>query len=603
LLRFFALPSNNLEALAVRRFGKLSAAETLVCYCARKGKTAGCGPNFDGNDVGNDPAQSENWGSERTIRAELISWLCVEPEPSGQVDRREVQVYGAKITDNLDLSYATVPFPLVLLRCLLTADAKLTHVRIPELALNGSHTRCLLAEGAEVKGNLLLQHGFSADGEVRLIAAEIGSTLNCEGSTFSNPAGATSGACSDPREEHSRGKAIRADRIKVEGAIFLRKGFTAYGEVMLNGARVGGDLSCKSGKFKNLQGTALSAEKANVGGNVYLDGSSCYGTVDLFAAKIGGSLNCLGGTFDQLILNTVTVRDVFVWGRTQNPKVAQLDLQNAAVGALADDEKSWPARGNVHLDGFEYERISSIRLEESFWEVSEETFIESEGRSGVMRDSPTDARTRLMWLDRDAEFKLQPYHQLAKVLNGMGDDGGAKQVLSEMEIRARASARRRLILPRRMKNFSQDLILRETVGYGLYPLRSLWSLGALWLVGWILFRRVGVMAPTDREAYQAFRAHCQLPEHYPPFSATIYSLENCVPLVKLGQDDRWQPDPNPRRCVILNPAGWRASLRNLALRLATSPSLLRWTRWLMIGLGWLLATFLVAGLVGIIKVK
>ena len=31
--------------------------------------------------------------------------------------------------------------------------------------------------------------------------------------------------------------------------------------------------------------------------------------------------------------------------------------------------------------------------------------------------------------------------------------------------------------------------------------------------------------------------------HCPPFQPFIYTLENAVPLVKLGMDDKWTPDP------------------------------------------------------------
>lgn len=116
------------------------------------------------------------------------------------------------------------------------------------------------------------------------------------------------------------------------------------------------------------------------------------------------------------------------------------------------------------------------------------------------------------------------------------------------------------------------------------------------------------MAPTDKDAYSEFHTSGRPPAHYPPFNALIYSIENCVPLVKLGQDDYWQPDPSPQE--IRQPApGPNSLLRQrvadlLLVRLparATSPTALRWFRWIMIALGWLLATFFVAGLTGIIK--
>lgn len=483
-----ALHPSNLEALAIPQFGELSRAERDMLRAAAKGDFPSFGNSAIWDDPSNDPAQADSWGGERVIRAELIRWLCLNEEASRQVDVRGVRVAAAKITGKLDLSYATVRFPLALLRCCLTADALLTHVRIPELVLNGSRTRCLLAEGAEVNGNLLLQQGFSAEGEVRLIAAHIGSSLNCRGSTFSNPTSPVSGGCSDPHEGNNRGKAIRADRIKVEGGIFLNKGFKADGEVMLNGASVGGDLSCKGGTFKNLSAHALTAENADVAGSVFLnDGFNAYGTVDLLGAKIGASLNCFNAIFDRVLLVQLVVKGIFIWSQVQNATVVQLDLRNATVGAMADDEKSWPARGYLHLDGFEYGRISGTpTVEDSFGEEYPDEEFKELAKSLTeqpVKDSPTDARTRLRWLDRDTQFALQPYRQLAKVLNAMGDDEGSQQVLFEMEDRARAFARRRLIMPMRLPTFAKDFVLKERVGYGIYPMQALWSLVGLWLMG------------------------------------------------------------------------------------------------------------------------
>jgi hypothetical protein len=109
------------------------------------------------------------------------------------------------------------------------------------------------------------------------------------------------------------------------------------------------------------------------------------------------------------------------------------------VGAIWDDEPSWPGQGSLDLDGFVY---------------------------GGFFGGPTDAPTRLRWLDRQGQFKPQPYRQLAKVLRELGDDEGAKRVLLEREGRARAAERRRLIAPARWLHFAEDTLPYATVGYG-----------------------------------------------------------------------------------------------------------------------------------------
>jgi hypothetical protein len=128
-------------------------------------------------------------------------------------------------------------------------------------------------------------------------------------------------------------------------------------------------------------------------------------------------------------------------------------------------------------------------------------------------------------------------------------------------------------------------VLRWTVGYGFYPWRAIIALVLLTALGWGLFRHgyfSGAMAPTDKDAYCHFRTKGWGPNHYQRFTASVYSLENSLPFVNLGQKDHWTPDPNPQ--------GSRRM-----------PVVLRWFRWGQVLLGWLLATLFVAGVTGVVR--
>ena len=106
------------------------------------------------------------------------------------------------------------------------------------------------------------------------------------------------------------GTALYADRVDVRGSVSLRQGFTAEGEVRLAGAQIGGDLNCRGGMFSALNGQ--------------------------------------GTRVDHHLL----LRDV------RDAKNAIIDLRNASADALFDHEASWPAEGNLYLDGFRYGRVS-----------------------------------------------------------------------------------------------------------------------------------------------------------------------------------------------------------------------------------------------------
>ena len=403
---------------------------------------------------------------------------------------------------------------------------------------NNPGERALSFHSARVEGSIYLRCGFTAHGVVGLLYAQIGRSLDCHGGTFKNP-----------------GKdVLSADGANVRGDVFLTAGFSAEGEVRLHGAQIDGDLNCIGGTFKNPGKHALSADGANVKGCVLLrDDFSAGGEVRLPGAQIGGQLDCSGGAFSDMNAESARVVASLLWRGVKAAKTATLNLTNASAGSLVDDEKSWPGKGNLLIDGFSYGQISG--------------------------KSPRDAKKRLEWLDLQAPFASRPYRQLAKVLRDAGDERGRCKVLFGMERRRRRAEARTWYA--RLGGW----VLRLTIGYGIYPLRALGWLLLLTALGWGLFRYgyfSGAMAPTDKDAYCHFRAKGWAPNHYQRFTASVYSLENSLPFVNLDQKDHWTPDPNPQA------SRW-------------VPGFLRWFRWGQVLLGWLLATLFVAGVTGVVR--
>lgn len=126
-----------------------------------------------------------------------------------------------------------------------------------------------MADGIRVNGDIALDAGFTATGEIRLLGAEIGGVLSCIGGAISN----------------GRGDALSADGIKVMGGIFLRDNCTVTGAVRLRGAQIGGDLECRGGTFSNEGRMALNLDGANIEGGLFLRGGSFAGWVSLVAAS------------------------------------------------------------------------------------------------------------------------------------------------------------------------------------------------------------------------------------------------------------------------------------------------------------------------------
>ncbi len=269
----------ELAALALAKFDHLSESELKMLCAATTGEFAFCGPSTRIDDQENDSTKAAGWGDERTIRAALLRWLCLDGTARILVDPRGIVVHAAKIADELDLSFATVPFPLAFMNCHFAVDMSLLGAQLQAFSLFASRTKAIMADGLKVRGNLLFRNG-NAEGEVRLLGADIGKTLECNNTAFKS--------------------GLIADRIKVSGSVFLRAGFNAEGEVRLNGAEIGGVLDCAKGMFKNAGGIALNAEGIKVAGSAFFGkGFNAEGEVRLVHAEIGGSLSCEQGTFQR----------------------------------------------------------------------------------------------------------------------------------------------------------------------------------------------------------------------------------------------------------------------------------------------------------------
>lgn len=151
-----------------------------------------------------------------------------------------------------------------------------------------------LCMGSWGDSNDIQAEGFKAEGEVKLIGANIGGTLECSGGQFINPGG----------------PALRARGIKVDGRILLHHGFKAEGLVSLEGATIKGNLECNQGEFLNKGGMAFDVEKSTIGGDVFLctgfwgggkmveaEGFKAEGETKLVRAVISGTLDCTSGLF------------------------------------------------------------------------------------------------------------------------------------------------------------------------------------------------------------------------------------------------------------------------------------------------------------------
>ncbi|HEY2664884.1 MAG TPA: hypothetical protein VGI47_11130 [Candidatus Binataceae bacterium] len=351
------------------------------------------------------------------------------------------------------------------------------------------------------------------------------------------------------------------------------RGMTVRGDVLLRGgvkttvaqftrAQIQGDLI-----FGGLFDRGVTAQTVEVKGDLLFEEDFVtHGNVDLTSARIGGNLGFYNASFAGHDENGVqawraSVGGAFYWIGIKLARNTMLNLSDAKVAILQDDATSWPAAGNLILDGFEYGQI----------------------------EGPSDVQSRLEWLGRQPHvYWPQPFLELAKTMRAAGQESDATDVLIAREDELR-----------HLGGLSQaqkiwKFILKITIGYGYRPLLSLIWIVPFLIVGALLFGwgyRAGVVTPTDPEVHAEFVKSGKLPAAYQPFHPLVYSMDTFFPLVELHQEQFWLPCPNKGQSVRMFPFGWRFNLG----------SFLRMYLWIQILAGWIISTLLAAGLSGLIR--
>lgn len=552
------------------------------------------------------PERPKEATDNNTVRAAFLRFLALGGDEQAPVHEHGVQLIGAWIEGELGMWAAKVPSNLTIGACRFDTTPVFRGAKIAgSLNLGSTQLPGLKGDGLACEGNLFLHPNFIATGEVRLPGAQIGGDLDCSGAKFDGKGGA----------------ALMADSAAIQGSVFLNEA-TSAGEMRLPGARIGVNLACGGARFDGKNGDALMADNVVIMGNVFLnEGFIATGGVRLPSAQIGGNFVCGGAKFDgnegdALVVDGMVVEGTFFFRHFESP-VNGVSLAASHVGRLVDEKNSWGEW--LVLDGFVYDSIAG--------------------------GAPCDAATRLAWLEKQrpehsglngggANFRPQPWRQLAKVLREMGHAEDARQVSIAFEHRLRKAnligqtpqewSKPRSWLYRKTSRGGHWLFWVFT-GYGYRPLRLLGWMFGVWLVCamfyWYAAAEKGVFAPSNPLVFQNPNyAVCapgyvapttpsasaaspaiqgagnwylceKLPEEYSGFSPLAYSLDVILPLVDLQQETSWSPlIPTPK-------AAWYQELFSIF----DWKHFTRLVLWFEILFGWVSSLLLVAVVSGLTK--
>ena len=302
--------------------------------------------------------------SDPRVRAEFLGFLARGGGAGAPVAGRLLQILGASIVGRLDLASATVPMSLWLYRCLFSAVPVLENAHI---AGSLSFVDCALlglrADGCHIDGELALSAGCNIDGDVHLAHTHIGRDLNCERLSLRGDS-AEAGVL---RQRLIADAAQIGGDVKLGGG-FEAMGEVRFvaariaGSLCADMAHIAADIDASGAR-----GVALDLDRVQVGASVCLNrGFTAAGQVRMQQARIDGDFDASGAAFDAigdaswgdnsavLLLARAHVGGTLDLRELQGP-LQGASLADAQVGTLLDDAATW---GQRHvLDGFSYGRL------------------------------------------------------------------------------------------------------------------------------------------------------------------------------------------------------------------------------------------------------
>ncbi len=430
---------------------------------------------------------------EVRVRARFLRFMALGGDETAPVHESRLELQGAYVGENLDLSGCAIPQPMTLARCHFAQRIRLRDAVTKSLDFSTSRVRSVDAESAHIQGGVLLEKGFrsidgfsfphatiegrvsgagallhsgggpslsmngarvSADveladgfvgeGGVVLKGARIGGNLYCQGGAVEN------------RKQDGTGIALDCANLDVAGDVVLSNGFRAEGAVSFSGAKIGGLVNCSGGVFVNGsaggKGEALSFAFATIDESVWMrDGFAAEGKIRFYGAHIKGNLQLGNGRFDNAVLAGGDA-DAAAPRRAAtaiNLRAARIDGVLLLASSATHPHGQANIMGTLNLTGC---RVHELVDHPSSWPSkkirtregkSARAFIFLDGfvYDRLMGRGDYSTATRKRWLDRQppgdlgANFRPQPFEQLINVYREMGHEGHAREIAKFKERR------------------------------------------------------------------------------------------------------------------------------------------------------------------------
>jgi hypothetical protein len=460
-------------------------------------------------------------------------------------------------------------------------------LNLADCSLRNPGRRAVSFDGATI-GQILILDKLNSEGELSFPGVTVKGQITARDCTF----------------ENASGVALKLDSADIAGQTSIT-GVTAIGVISAVSMKTGSDLYFSDTSWR-LSFTCLDLNRSTVQGNLQFTRVVTDGDVRLNRMRVAGSVVLSGCEFrgqdgrealraeslyvdGDLIVSRTTARGPFVLSRAvvrgttdwqgsklEDPKPAIISVRGVLAGGLMLDTEGLnispvELKHGLHLENCSLERLHSDDEQApgplfcAGWKVS--------NISGRLWDDPQRVAT---WIEQGEaeEGYLRPgsWHEVASAYEATGNISAGRK------LRYRAARRLTARAPWHRKPYGWTY--NAIVGHGYYPLFAAgWIMGLLsliWSFGYTLAHEftTTILVAGSSETHTASESCSALPKGTACFNPVQYALEQAIPSLTGSQTGTWH--------------------------VAHSP-------WLSIGLTlckgviWVLDTFLLAGIAGLLR--
>jgi uncharacterized protein YjbI with pentapeptide repeats len=500
-----------------------------------------------------DPKKPAGWPQNRVLRSAFLEAILLKDPYRRALHRHGVNIFGARFVETIDLEGAELQHRLLLADSLIEKGAVLVQLRSKyPVGLAGSKVAAPLEmNGLDLDANLALQNGEFA--EVDLITAHVGMINLMDAKVTGNLN--MNALQADRTLFMTRGEFAQVDLVTAHAGVVDLVDAKVTGALKMAALRVDGTLFMDRARLAQVDLTGIRVDdhllmrsadfaemklnSAHVGGQLRLTGSKVAGDLICYGLDVGQQVFMDdGATFS----GSIDCRIAKIRGDlylTGAHFKRRIDFSGAEVGgALVLGEVTWSDSAALTLQNAQIGTIPD--LTEGSWPPKLE-LVDFTYRKVGLADEFEE------WFYKMDHYVPQPYEQLASVVQSQGNAALATTIRYSSRERERSEATGRA--------WAWLSLLKWAIGYGHHPEYSV-----LWAFGFVAFGAI------------VLRVSGEGPRNGMPYGLA-YSFDVLLPIIRL-RDKHYEID------------------------------LKTWARYYFYShkiMGYVLASFLVAGLSGLTK--